>query len=63
MLMRSNLWYQINKFVYKRHIFGVYKHKNFQRGVNVYKNKCMVPNKQFYVYLQIELRANKHLFK
>ena len=25
----SNLWYQINKFVYEVHIFGVYKHKNF----------------------------------
>ena len=29
LFMRSNLWYQINKFVYEVHIFGVYKHKNF----------------------------------
>ena len=29
LFMRSNLWYQINKFVYEIHIFGVYKHNNF----------------------------------
>ena len=29
LFMRSNLWYQINKFVYEVHIFVVYKHKNF----------------------------------
>ena len=29
LFMRSNLWYQINKFVYEIHIFGVYKHKKF----------------------------------
>ena len=25
---RSNLWYQINKFVYEIHFFGVYKQRN-----------------------------------
>ena len=29
LFMRSNLWHQINKFVYEIHFFGVYKHKNF----------------------------------
>ena len=57
--MRSNLWYQINNFVHEIHIFGVYKHKNFLRSVNVNENKFMVPIKQFSVFLEKQLGANK----
>ena len=60
--MRSNLWYQINKFVYEIHFFGVYKHKNFLRSVNVYENKFMVPNKRFFVSLERKLGANKRFW-
>ena len=62
MFMRSDLRYQINKFVYEIHFFGVYKHKNFQSSVNVYENKFMVPNKQFFVYLEWKLGANKRFW-
>ena len=55
LFMRSNLWYQINKFVYEAHNFGVYKHKNFLRSVNVYENKFMVPNKRFLFILNENL--------
>ena len=39
--------------------FGVYKHKNFLRSVNVYENKFMVPNERLFVYLERKLGANK----
>ena len=44
------------------HIFGVYKHKNFKRSVNIFENKFIGPNKQFFVYLQEKLGANKHFY-
>ena len=62
LFMRTNLWYQMNKFVYEIHIFGVYIHKNLLRSVNDNKNKFMVPNKWFFVYLERKLGANKQFW-
>ena len=60
--MRSNLRYQINKFVNEIHNVGVYKHRNFKWNVNVDKNQFMISNKWIFVYLEKKLGANEHLF-
>ena len=50
MFMETNLWHHINKIVFECHIFGVYKHKNFEKSVNIYENQKLRANKQFCLY-------------
>ena len=65
----KRLWNQIygtksTKFVYESHICDVHEHKNFQKSVNIYEIKFMVPNKQnLFMRATFLVFMNKKIFK